>query len=170
MHVRNRETWGGKDGQEMRRSVHCPPPKASTGPACPHAKETRRRCPWPLSARCPPCRLAGSSFLSSQHRSHRVWTCLHAPNSTKAPLSGCRIEPQAGLGRACMQAPVTMQTTTGRDAAGPRLSQGQAGPWEGRSGVPTWLMPRCLPGHLNSSTRDTSLQPPCALVLAREVL
>lgn len=173
MHVRNGEAWRGGRGRRQSRGERQRPGSLPRGEhwSCPSScKGNTQEVPWPLWARCPPRSLAGASSLSSQHRVRRVWTRLHAPNSTKAPLSGCRIEPQAGLRRACMQVPVTMQTTTGRDTAGPCLSRGQAGPREGRSGAPTRLMPLCLPGHLNSSTKDTSLQPPCALVLAREVL
>lgn len=36
--------------------------------------------------------------------------------------------------------------------------------------MPAQLMLLCLPGHLNSPTRDTALQPLCVHVLAREVL
>lgn len=173
MHVRNREAWKreGRSGCEQQGRGSCW--EASAGPARLHAGGNtgggRGRAQPGAHLRGPP---APPASPRGTDRARQVWPHLHAPNRTEAPLGGCTTEPRTGLGRARMQAPVTMQTTPGRDAAGPCLPQeGRLAPWEGRSGVPPpRFMPLCLPGHLNSSTRDTSLQPPCALVLAREVL
>lgn len=131
-------------------------------------KETQRRClhlAYPGHMAC--------WFLHFPHsRLHWVWTWLHAPIQHKSSSS---MNAESSLGLVCMQVPITMQMA--RRAGHSRLMtvtwllHVQApSPQESCSGVPAQLMLLCLPGHLNSPTRDTALQPLCAHVLAREVL
>lgn len=106
------------EGRAAGRSATAPRvhrQEANTGPACPHAKESRRRCPQPLGP-VPAGQLAGFSFLCPRHRLHRVWTRLHAPNSTTAPLCGHRIEP----GRAVAERACRRPSPCRRPAGGPR--------------------------------------------------
>lgn len=168
MYVGNRKACKKRGSKEMSSSA-CFSTKRGAK-SCPSSCKRRhkRRClhlAYPGHMAC--------WFLHFPHsRLHWVWTRLHAPIQHKSSSS---MNAESSLGLVCMQVPITMQMA--RRAGHSRLMtvtwllHGQApSPQEGCSGVPAQLMLLCLPGHLNSPTRDTALQPLCAHVLAREML
>lgn len=169
VHVRNRQAWGGKGGQEGSSSAQRSLPRGEHRP-CLFSCNSGSTQEVPAATRpAQPGRLLlpvlgaqvvlglDPSTCAKQYRSSAQWMQNRAP----------------GGPRLCVHAGTPHHADDNRAGHSRPVPVTRAG-WPpgggGRSGVPTRLMPLCLPGHLNSSTKDTSLQPPCALVLAREVL
>lgn len=133
VHVRNREAWRGKGGQDMSGSAR-DSAEASTGPARPHAEGKHRR--WPRSAWCPPCdcRLLlplltaqtvlglDPSTCATQYGSSARWMRNRAPGGPQACVhAGARHH---------------ADDTRGGTQQAPACQVGRPAPWEGRSGVP----------------------------------